>query len=147
MCTVFVLALTYELARRRSSIVHICFLDSRSVLLIFSHRCWCTRCRRHWLLKLQPTRSSLSFLLCPFPLDLQTQLHYKLPCPSHPLPLRPARRQHGGLLHCTCVLTSSRPPPQVLVYFAVAKKGDKPTDGKTDVNPEGLTAGGRAHVG
>jgi hypothetical protein len=31
--------------------------------------------------------------------------------------------------------------PQVLVYFAVAKLGDKPTDGKTDVNPEGLTAG------
>jgi hypothetical protein len=30
---------------------------------------------------------------------------------------------------------------QVLVYFAVAKLGDKPTDGKTDVNPEGLTAG------
>ena len=30
---------------------------------------------------------------------------------------------------------------QVLVYFAVAKKGEKPTDGKTDVNPEGLTAG------
>lgn len=27
------------------------------------------------------------------------------------------------------------------MYFAVAKKGDKPTDGKTDVNPEGLTAG------
>lgn len=30
---------------------------------------------------------------------------------------------------------------QVLVYFAVAKLGEKPTDGKTDVNPEGLTAG------
>jgi hypothetical protein len=29
---------------------------------------------------------------------------------------------------------------QVLVYFAVAKKGDAPTDGRTDVNPEGLTA-------
>ncbi|GBG84846.1 hypothetical protein CBR_g39222 [Chara braunii] len=28
----------------------------------------------------------------------------------------------------------------VLVYFAVAKLGDKPVDGKTDVNPEGLTA-------
>ena len=27
------------------------------------------------------------------------------------------------------------------MYFAVAKKGEKPTDGKTDVNPEGLTAG------
>lgn len=27
------------------------------------------------------------------------------------------------------------------MYFAVAKLGDKPTDGKTDVNPEGLTAG------
>lgn len=31
---------------------------------------------------------------------------------------------------------------QVLVYFAVAKKGDAPGDGKTNVNPEGLTAGG-----
>lgn len=29
---------------------------------------------------------------------------------------------------------------QVLVYFAVAKKGDLPMDGKTEVNPEGLTA-------
>ena len=29
---------------------------------------------------------------------------------------------------------------QVLVYFAVAKKGDLPTDGKTEANPEGLTA-------
>lgn len=28
----------------------------------------------------------------------------------------------------------------MLVYFAVAKKGEAPTDGKTDVNPEGLTA-------
>jgi len=29
---------------------------------------------------------------------------------------------------------------QVLVYFAVAKLGDDPTDGVTDMNPEGLTA-------
>mmetsp|Transcript_2207 Transcript_2207/g.3640 ORF Transcript_2207/g.3640 Transcript_2207/m.3640 type:complete len:300 (+) Transcript_2207:3-902(+) len=29
---------------------------------------------------------------------------------------------------------------QVLVFFAVAAKGDKVVDGKTDVNPEGLTA-------
>ncbi|GJP50843.1 hypothetical protein CLOM_g10000 [Closterium sp. NIES-68] len=29
---------------------------------------------------------------------------------------------------------------QVLVYFAVAKAGDAPLDGITDVNPEGLTA-------
>lgn len=28
----------------------------------------------------------------------------------------------------------------VLVYFAVAKAGDPPLDGKTDLNPEGLTA-------
>lgn len=28
---------------------------------------------------------------------------------------------------------------QALVYFAVPKKGAKPTDGKTDANPEGLT--------
>ncbi|GAX84199.1 hypothetical protein CEUSTIGMA_g11622.t1 [Chlamydomonas eustigma] len=35
---------------------------------------------------------------------------------------------------------------QVLVYFAVAKKGEKPTDGKTDVNPEGLTAACGPHA-
>jgi len=29
---------------------------------------------------------------------------------------------------------------QALIYFAVAKKGDQPIDGKTDINPEGLTA-------
>lgn len=29
---------------------------------------------------------------------------------------------------------------QVLAYFAVAKLGEPPTDGKTDTNPEGLTA-------
>merc|ERR1711871_935147 len=29
---------------------------------------------------------------------------------------------------------------QALVYFAVAKKGDTPIDGKTELNPEGLTA-------
>jgi len=29
---------------------------------------------------------------------------------------------------------------QVLVYFAVAKLGDAPIDGVTDLNPEGLTA-------
>lgn len=31
-------------------------------------------------------------------------------------------------------------PVQALVYFAVAKKGETPIDGKTDANPEGLTA-------
>ena len=35
---------------------------------------------------------------------------------------------------------------QVLVYFAVAKKGDLPTDGKTEVNPEGLTAAFGMHA-
>lgn len=34
----------------------------------------------------------------------------------------------------------------MLVYFAVAKKGDAPTDGKTDVNPEGLTAAYGPHA-
>eukprot|EP00898_Chlorokybus_atmophyticus_P008109 jgi/Chlat1/829/Chrsp104S01172 len=38
--------------------------------------------------------------------------------------------QHKGLENNT----------QVLAYFAVAKKGEKPIDGKTDTNPEGLTA-------
>jgi ketopantoate reductase len=35
---------------------------------------------------------------------------------------------------------------QVLVYFAVAKKGEAPTDGKTDLNPEGLTAAHGPHA-
>lgn len=35
---------------------------------------------------------------------------------------------------------------QVLVYFAVAKKGDLPTDGKTEVNPEGLTVAYGKHA-
>ena len=35
---------------------------------------------------------------------------------------------------------------QVLVYFAVAKKGEKPMDGKTDKNPEGLTAAWGPHA-
>ena len=35
---------------------------------------------------------------------------------------------------------------QVLVYFAVAKKGEAPTDGKTDTNPEGLTAAYGKHA-
>lgn len=35
---------------------------------------------------------------------------------------------------------------QLLVYFAVAAKGDAPTDGKTDVNPEGLTAAYGPHA-
>lgn len=29
---------------------------------------------------------------------------------------------------------------QVLAYFAVSKLGETPTDGRTDTNPEGLTA-------
>ena len=37
-------------------------------------------------------------------------------------------------------------PGQVLVYFAVAKKGEAPTDGKTDLNPEGLTAAYGPHA-
>lgn len=35
---------------------------------------------------------------------------------------------------------------QVLVYFAVAKKGESPLDGKTDLNPEGLTAAYGPHA-
>lgn len=38
--------------------------------------------------------------------------------------------ERRGLEECT----------QALVYFAVAKYGEKPTDGTTDANPEGLTA-------
>lgn len=36
---------------------------------------------------------------------------------------------------------------QVLVYFAVAKKGEPPTDGITDMAPEGLTAACGKHAG
>ena len=36
----------------------------------------------------------------------------------------------NGLSECT----------QALVYFAVAKLGEEPVDGKTTTNPEGLTA-------
>jgi hypothetical protein len=35
---------------------------------------------------------------------------------------------------------------QALVYFAVAKLGEAPTDGVTDVNPEGLTAANGKHA-
>ncbi|CAD7696874.1 unnamed protein product [Ostreobium quekettii] len=35
---------------------------------------------------------------------------------------------------------------QALVYFAVSKLGEKPIDGKTDVNPEGLTAVNGKHA-
>jgi hypothetical protein len=35
---------------------------------------------------------------------------------------------------------------QVLVYFAVAKKGEMPVDGKTDLNPDGLTAAWGLHA-
>ena len=35
---------------------------------------------------------------------------------------------------------------QVLVYFAVSKLGEKPIDGKTVVNPEGLTAAYGKHA-
>ena len=35
---------------------------------------------------------------------------------------------------------------QVLIYFAVAKLGDAPTDGVTDLNPEGLTAACGKHA-
>lgn len=35
---------------------------------------------------------------------------------------------------------------QVLVFFAVAKLGDAPKDGKTDTNPEGLTAAQGIHA-
>ena len=34
----------------------------------------------------------------------------------------------------------------MLVYFAVAKMGDTPLDGKTELNPEGLTAATGKHA-
>lgn len=44
------------------------------------------------------------------------------------------------------ILTRNISSTQVLVYFAVAKKGDAPTDGKTELNPEGLTAAYGKHA-
>ena len=49
------------------------------------------------------------------------------------------RLKLSGDLHGHC-------PLQVLVYFAVAKQGNKPEDGKTDTNPEGLTAAWGLHA-
>ncbi|DBB02871.1 TPA: hypothetical protein ACH3X1_013477 [Trebouxia sp. C0004] len=45
-------------------------------------------------------------------------------------------------------LLRSYVPMQALIYFAVSKKGELPIDGKTDANPEGLTAvtGKHAHA-
>lgn len=43
------------------------------------------------------------------------------------------RRAHNG-----CFVLSLL--GQVLIYFAVAKKGEAPIDGVTDANPEGLTS-------
>ena len=54
---------------------------------------------------------------------------------------------HGARQRCRPAAAHPAPlPAQVLVYFAVAKKGDPPTDGKTDVNPEGLTAAYGPHA-
>ena len=63
--------------------------------------------------------------------------------------LRPCRKRPG--LAGAAGQPSSRPAPhtppgQLLVYFAVAKLGDAPTDGKTDVNPEGLSAAYGVHA-
>ena len=40
----------------------------------------------------------------------------------------------------------ARAASQCLVYFAVAQVGDRPTDGVTDLNPEGLTAAYGRHA-
>ncbi len=44
------------------------------------------------------------------------------------------------------IVTTAELRTQVLVYMAVAKKGEKPTDGVTDLNPEGLTAAHGEHA-
>ena len=44
------------------------------------------------------------------------------------------------LLPITFLCLLQRCSLQALVYFAVSKKGETPIDGKTDANPEGLTA-------
>lgn len=67
------------------------------------------------------------------------------PCrPQHHLSQAPAPAP-TPLQHLPRLL---RPPgaPQVLIYFAVAKLGEMPTDGKTDLNPEGLTAACGPHA-
>jgi len=49
--------------------------------------------------------------------------------------------QNGALLpFLESELGAGVPFSVLLVYFAVAKKGDPPLDGKTDTDPEGLTA-------
>ena len=45
----------------------------------------------------------------------------------------------NGMLEPWLESKGLRDATQVLVYFAVAKLGDPPLDGKTDTNPEGLT--------
>jgi len=49
--------------------------------------------------------------------------------------------QNGALLpFLKSELGADVPVSVLLVYFAVAKKGDPPLDGKTDTDPNGLTA-------
>lgn len=55
----------------------------------------------------------------------------------------PARLRTANMLasdHITLLCLPQRCSLQALVYFAVSKKGETPIDGKTDANPEGLTA-------
>jgi len=71
------------------------------------------------------------------------------PPPPHPTHHRPHRRHPQPLSpRLTCTIAPPQPTRtrQLLVYFAVAKQGDTPTDGKTDVNPEGLTAAYGPHA-
>ena len=58
-----------------------------------------------------------------------------------------ATQARDSLRSCAFLRSSFRgahprapPPPQVLIYFAVAKLGEMPTDGKTDLNPEARPA-------
>ncbi|KAK0597995.1 hypothetical protein LWI29_030640 [Acer saccharum] len=46
----------------------------------------------------------------------------------------------NGMLEPWLESKGLRDADQVLAYFAISKLGEPPTDGKTDMNPEGLTA-------
>lgn len=81
----------------------------------------------------------------------KTVLHQNMPAPGRVIVGVNCVREQA----CTCLHVAQPCKPckhitmqqsfacctlQALVYFAVSKKGETPIDGKTDANPEGLTA-------
>lgn len=63
-----------------------------------------------------------------------------LPSTHHHTPLSDLVFIQNGMLQPWLEGQGLASATQLLVYFAVAKAGDTPVDGKTDVNPEGLTS-------